>query len=95
MSNSSRQKFNKAVSIIAMPCLIIALSLYLPDVYQCTVLHEGSAADFEASAKCFALVNFMQVILWICSGAFAFIMLFFEYYKFKKSLTDQQKREGQ
>lgn len=95
MSNKARMMFNKAVSIIAIPILIIVLSLYLPDVYQCQVLHEGEAADFEASAACFTMTNIMQQTLWFAAAMFAIIMLAFEFYKFRKSLSKQQQREGQ
>ena len=90
-----RLSFKKIVNIIVIPLLILSLSLYLPDVYHCQLLTEGTVEEFEASATCFTMVNNLQNVMWFCAIMFAIILLAFEFYKFKKSLSNQQQREGQ
>lgn len=92
---NKRLMFKKVINIIIIPLMIMALALYLPDVYQCSLLTQATPEEYETMTACFIMVYNLQNTMWFTAAILAIIMLAFEYYKFKNSLSKQSQVDGQ
>ena len=82
------------ISIVALPLLLLALSLYLPDLYGCTRLEVGTPEAFLVQVQCLQNTASYQQIMLIGAGMITIIMMIATVYKRKKSLSEQHKQEG-
>ena len=92
---SGKLIFKRVVRLISIPLLVIALALYMPDVYTCNTLLRADLYEVLASLACLQMVAGLQVMLYLVATVFAFILFAFEFYTFKMSFSKKDRAAGQ